>query len=50
LIVGNPWAIDTGMDPQTSHPKGKTYREAQLGLRELVHFIMVEHAPGDDLE
>jgi hypothetical protein len=28
---------------QTCHPKGKTYRYAQLG--ELVHSITVEHAP-----
>jgi hypothetical protein len=25
------------------HPKGKTYRDAQLG--ELVHSVMIEHAP-----
>jgi hypothetical protein len=28
---------------QTCRPKGKTYRDAQL--RELVHSVMVEHAP-----
>jgi hypothetical protein len=28
---------------QTCHPKGKTYRYAQLG--ELVHSVVVEHAP-----
>jgi hypothetical protein len=28
---------------QTCHPKGKTYRDTQLGY--LVHSIVVEHAP-----
>jgi hypothetical protein len=32
-----------GNGSQTCRPKGKTYRDAQMG--ELVHFIAVEHAP-----
>jgi hypothetical protein len=38
LTVRKPWV--TYME--TYHPKGKTYRDAQLG--ELVHSIAVEHA------
>jgi hypothetical protein len=30
-------------ESQACHPKGKTYRDAQLG--ELVHSITVEHTP-----
>jgi hypothetical protein len=32
---------------QTCHPKGKTYRDAQLG--ELVHSIVVEQLPEHEL-
>jgi hypothetical protein len=32
-----------GNGSQTSHSKGKTYRDAQLG--ELVHSVVVEHVP-----
>jgi hypothetical protein len=32
---------------QTCHPKGKTYRDAQLG--ELVHSVMVEQLPEHEL-
>jgi hypothetical protein len=32
-----------GNGSQTCHPKGKTYRDAQL--EELIHSIAVEHTP-----
>jgi hypothetical protein len=31
-----------GNGSQTCHPKGKTYRDAQMG--ELIHSVTVEHA------
>jgi hypothetical protein len=37
-ILGNIY----GSISQTCHPKGKTYRDAQLG--ELVHSVVIEHA------
>jgi hypothetical protein len=36
-----------GMDPQTCHLKGKTYRDAPLG--ELVHFVIVEDSLEHDV-
>jgi hypothetical protein len=36
-----------GNGSQTCHPKDKTYRDAQLG--ELVHSVMVEHAPDHEV-
>jgi hypothetical protein len=32
-----------GNGSQICHPKGKTYRDTQLG--ELIHSVAVEHAP-----
>jgi hypothetical protein len=46
LNVWKPWAIYTERI-QTCHPKGKTYRDAQL--RELVHSVMVEQLPEHEL-
>jgi hypothetical protein len=42
LNVWKPWVTYTERI-QTCHPKGKTYRDAQLG--ELVHFTVVEQLP-----
>jgi hypothetical protein len=46
LIVWKPWATYTETDADMS-PKGKTYRDAQLG--ELVHSVVVEQLSEHEL-
>jgi hypothetical protein len=46
LTIWKSWVTYTETDPDMS-PKGKTYRDAQLG--ELVHFIAIEQLPEREL-